>query len=167
MAQRKQTNRRKAKHKKPPPVKTATDILLQRVHKNGVFHDHVIMVQTPGVVKLSAVLLEYAKPYMELSDDPESKRTALRAAIVAWNLALTPRLATDDALNEIMTKALGRIPETHKAAYYRRELRDMIARKNSLFAHDDRLVLDYEITFVNGELRLAVVSKPLHEFAKE
>lgn len=65
MAQPKPKRHGKPKPKKRKPQITATDILLQRVRESEHFKDHGVLIEMPGQVRMSRVLLDFAKPYLE------------------------------------------------------------------------------------------------------
>ena len=163
MTQRNPHRRGKPKHKKRKPRETATDILLQRVRESEHFKDHGVLIETPGLVRMSRVLLDFAKPYIDPYDDHDLKRAIMSLAIIAWNISLLPQLGTEENLVKLITPVLGSKPSATHLAEHNKQLRGMVAHKERFFPQYDRVIFDYEIKFVGEEMRLAVVSKPLAE----
>src|SRR5260370_2153287 len=60
----------------------------------------MILHDPPGMVKMSKVLEDFAKPYMESNPTEEPLRKLLNVAIVAWNAALLPPIERDKLLRE-------------------------------------------------------------------
>ena len=121
---------------------------------------HAMVAAGPQVGrKLSEVLLEFAGPVTQLSEDPDHVRKAIGFAICVWNMALFPREELDGLWEEFLAAGPA------LSGSVRREMRavlDMlIERKLTLYPHDRRLVANYEFVGEGNKRRLLVASMPV------
>ena len=132
---------------------------LRRLKRKGVGGYSVEPLHTPvgfGAGKLSAVILEFARPLTENVDDDQFS-TAITLAILCWNVALLPDDDQERELSLLRTKMA-----KDKPAWWVRDLegwtRQLVDRKKKLFGHDRRMVVNYTITNEGDDLHLYVVS---------
>jgi hypothetical protein len=113
----------------------------------------------PYARKMSEVLLEFAEPLLEDSDDDESFRNKIALAALSWNLTCVPSNEQEATLNNMVEKLGGR------DAFIRRGIQESIHmlmdRKRTLFANDNRLIINYEIVEEKTGPRLLVMSSPV------
>jgi len=104
--------------------------------------------------KLSAAILEFAKPLLdEYPDDPDYK-AAIELAIVCWNIAVLPEDQQERELRSLVKTVRKGLPGIELVA------RTLVNRKRTLFAHDRRMVMDH-ILVGKGKSRCLYVTSPL------
>lgn|GEM_PF-924083 len=113
----------------------------------------------PYARKMSEVLLEFAEPLMEDSDDDESFRSKIALAALSWNLTLMPKNEQEATMHNIVEE-LGRFDAFVRCGV-RESIRMLIDRKRTLFADDNRLIVNYEIVEEKTGPRLLVMSSPI------
>jgi hypothetical protein len=113
----------------------------------------------PYARKMSEVLLEFAEPLLEDSDDDESFRSKIALAALSWNLTFMPSNEQEATLNN-MVKELGRLDAFVRCGI-KESIRMFIDRKRTLFANDNRLIINYEIVKEKTGPRLLVMSSPV------
>ena len=111
--------------------------------------------------KLSAVILDYARPLTNDVDD-DHFRIAIGIAIMCWNVALFPEEEQEEKLcllgKEMAKMAKGAPPGfAEETKVWTRRL---VERKKTLFAHDRRMVLNYTVEDRGDSHHLYVVSTP-------
>ncbi|MCU0567438.1 MAG: hypothetical protein MUF49_12665 [Oculatellaceae cyanobacterium Prado106] len=132
--------------------------LAKKMRKNPHANNVAGIVANPkGQVKMSAVLEQFAEPYVEPLQEFSEVKGMYRLAIVAWNAALLPesdRPSLLDPVMEIATKGMN-----HKA---KQELKtmvdDMMARKLELFDENKRHIIDFQIKDYGTEYYITVAA---------
>lgn len=109
--------------------------------------------------KLSAVILEFARPLTENVDDAHF-RTAITLAVLCWNLALLP-----DDEQERERRSAVRVMAKNGPAEFVEEAdawtRTLVDRKKRLFGHDRRMVVTYTVEDDGDGFHLYVASTPM------
>jgi len=113
----------------------------------------------PGGVKMSEVLGEFVKPYVDLVDGIESYRRLLTLAVLAWNAALAPEAKRREMVDEVLREGLGTASGEWLAAG--KEIVDqLIERKQRHFAGYQRPILDFVVED-RGDHYYLMVTSPL------
>jgi len=110
-----------------------------------------------GETKMSEVLKDFVKPYLDPIKTMERRQKLLAIAAFAWNIALLPedqQQAELDNIVQSLSKNQG--PQFQQDA--REILEALIERKQTHFAHHRRYILDYELKESPDEFFLSVVS---------
>lgn len=63
---------------------------IKRKLARGPFRDHKFVIEPPGQIKMSDVLLDFVAPYRHFVNTIEAYRKLLLVAVIAWNAALLP-----------------------------------------------------------------------------
>jgi hypothetical protein len=109
-----------------------------------------IISNAPGLEKMSKVLEDFAEPWLECVQTEDDYAKVVGLAALAWNSALLPEEERFRDLDQEVVDGLG------KPGY--ELLQSMIHRKLTCFPDCNRPILDYELTCIDGNLRLNVVS---------
>ena len=118
------------------------------------FPDKNISFKRQYTNKLSDVLVEFARPMLELCKSFEQEKKAIGLVILIWNAANIPELSTEE-LYGMLTDLIGKAdPELLQ------EMKEIVhvylSRKNQYFADDKRLVESYNLTNTKEGLHLEV-----------
>jgi hypothetical protein len=138
-AQYKKRRLRKLKKKMPRPSSLPPETM--------------ILDNPPGMVKMSKVLEDFVKPYMESSPTEESLRKLLAVGIVAWNAALLPPTEREELLRETEETLPAELRNDFRVV-----LEPMIERKLAYFADNRRGILNFELSMGRGNPFLNVMS---------
>jgi hypothetical protein len=115
----------------------------------------VCVINAPGEVNMSEVVLEFIHPERDLLQNEEDFRLVLSLGVAAWNIALEQPEERAALLQELAAgfpdDARPRI-EAVVQAY--------ISRKERRFAHLQRLILDFDLSWQSGRPHLRVLSGP-------
>lgn len=103
--------------------------------------------------KMSEVLMDFLEPYSERWRNEDELRKLLSIAIVAWNAALLKGSKRDEWMQRLSETVP---PEARQV--FRVILEEMIRRKESHFAGNQRMILDYDLTMGPAVPRLSVTS---------
>jgi hypothetical protein len=161
MPARNQKNKRPKKKKKQrnkPLANPRMAKLLYRVEKQEFFQDKEIRIQPPGVEKMSAVILEFARPMLDNATNDEMRRNIISFAILAWNLALYKEYGKDEAFQKLHDLALSYYTEETRRQEFHYFLAKLLQRKHEAFADHKRFILEYEVSFSRDNIHLNVVS---------
>jgi len=106
-------------------------------------------------LKMSEVIADFATPLLNEAIDDSSAKVAISMAVTCWNLSSLP----EDNHEEMITKLKSEISETESDAKILESMvRMLIERKKAFFSHIKKLVVDYDVKFIDGKLHLNVVS---------
>ena len=108
--------------------------------------------------KLSEVLLEFAEPMIEATDDITSEEDAVRMSITLWNASLQSKEAGIESITTAVDKIHDGDSET--LSDYLNIFETMYARKQELFPNDKRFSVDYSLTRNEDSIYLEVASTP-------
>ncbi len=114
-----------------------------------------------GRPPMSDVLTEYAEPLlMVLPDDadPNMYRRALEFATTCWNAASHATASHAECVGTILTLLRERGASEEDAAGLSSSIRGLVLRRRTVFAHDPRMVANFEVIVVDGDVRLSVLS---------
>lgn len=112
----------------------------------------LVVKDMPGQEKMSQVILDFAKPLLELSDDVEWKMTILDVAIVAWNFSLLPP--------EEQSRASQELDETFDTDEAKDVFEFLLQRKEESFLENHRVIVDYTVHQAGNKLKFNVISTP-------
>lgn len=127
--------------------------------QRGPFGKEAIsIVRDPkGHAKMSDVLERFVEPYEDDEMTLNQRQNLLGIAVVAWNLALLPEDKRRGALKEIIKGILsGEDPLFQQEA--REIITEMVARKDQLFADNQRYIVSYQLQDLGTEYHLTVAS---------
>jgi hypothetical protein len=93
--------------------------------------------------KLSAVILDFARPLIDNVDDDQFE-TVITMAILCWNLALFPEDQQERELRSVIKKMAKGAPAGF-ASEMEAWARLLLDRKKALFARDRRIVANYTV----------------------
>lgn len=134
--------------------KTGNKILLSKGFSQNLPEDMVVTT-LPGEKKMSEVLLEFATPLTDELEDDDVFYRALNLAAIAWNASFFPieerEKIISENINEVITNEHDR--EMTKAVLFK-----MILRKDEHFPNIKRMIVDLEISYIDGNLHLDVIS---------
>jgi len=156
-AKQERKQQRRAKKRKAQRVSqpSGQQTLLRRAQQSDALKNAQIVVNPGNTAKMSDVILRFAEPLLHGADGIVEKNV-IRFAIGVWNASLLPPPAQAEALKSIVAI----LPEGDHNA--RRELVTamftLLARKQTYFADNSRVILDYQITQSRDMLHLDVVS---------
>ena len=131
--------------------------LLDRLLSDKCVYPGRVVVEPPGVEKMSEVLTDFAKPLLDQCEDNESARGIIVLAIAVWNTALLPEEEQREAVEEVFVALSQSIPDEFLPAF-RADISMLMARKREHFPHINRHILDYQFTEQDDCIGLDVVS---------
>jgi hypothetical protein len=156
-AKKERKQQRRAKKRKAQRVAqpSGQQMLLKRARMSEALKNAPIVVNPEDTAKMSDVILRFAAPLLHGADGIVDKNV-IRFAIGVWNASLLPKPAQAKALKSIVAI----LPAGDHDA--RRELVaamfTLLTRKQTYFADNTRVILDYQITQSGYMLHLDVVS---------
>lgn len=121
------------------------------------------MKQNLSRSKMSAILSRYASGYIGMGVTLEAKQLYLESAILAWNLSLLPEGERERQLEASIRKLESLNPGSKDIESLKHNLAILIERKVTEFADIKKLVLNAQISIVDGRETLTVVSTDFHD----
>lgn len=112
-----------------------------------------IVVQPSGETKMSEVLLEFIEPYSQYWKTKEELNKLLGVAVIAWNAALLPGNERKEIIENAVKVAPPEIRQDMKAI-----VEEMIQRKETHFAHNKRMIMNYQVTMTKEGPHVTVLS---------
>jgi len=121
--------------------------------KNLPLDGSKIVIQPTGETKMSEVLLEFVEPYPQYWKTKEELTKLLGVAIIAWNAALLPGNERKEIIENAVKVAPPEIRQDMKAI-----VEEMIQRKETHFAHNKRMIMNYQVTMTKEGPHVTVLS---------
>ena len=112
-----------------------------------------IVVQPSGETKMSEVLLEFIEPYSQYWKAKEELNKLLGVAVIAWNAALLPGNERKEIIENAVKVAPPEIRQDMKAI-----VEEMIQRKETHFAQNKRMIMNYKVTMTKEGPHVTVLS---------
>ena len=138
--------------------------LLQRVKEQSIDTGREFRVAPPNTEKMSQIIIDYARPLLEVAKNGEEQKKAITIAVTIWNLSLFPEESQSEYISEIekiMRATSGKggdLSEKDNAVF-----NYMMERKKVLFPEIARLVVDYEFVETPKSFHLNIVSNILKD----
>ena len=117
----------------------------------------------PRGEKLSAVILEFARPLTEHVDD-RGFRGAIGLAVFCWDIALLPEEEQERERHHMVKKMAKNNPDI--ADELETWSKYLLDRKKALFADDRRMVVEHTVRDEGDSHHLYVVSTPIPDPSK-
>jgi hypothetical protein len=115
-----------------------------------------IVVQPSGQTKMSEVLLEFLEPYSQYWKTKEDLTKLVGVAVIAWNAALVAGNERKELIENAVKVAPPEIRQDMKTI-----VEEMIQRKETHFAHNKRMVMNYQVTMTKEGPHVTVLSTSL------
>lgn len=84
-------------------------------------------------MKISQLLIEFARDFIEFGETVEDMQNHLNIACVAWNIAILPYRERKQSLERIMTEFKAVTPDAEAVENFRNDMNELIKRKNKMF----------------------------------
>jgi hypothetical protein len=110
----------------------------------------------PALPKLSAVILDYAKPLTDGLDNTTGQRNAIALAVMSWNASLLPLDKARETVGPMLAKLANGDGELEKELLGLFAM--MYSRKKSHYASDRRFIVDYSLIDQGDSMHLEVMS---------
>ena len=137
--------------------------LLQRAKEQSIDSGREFRIAPPTTEKMSEIIIDYARPLLDVATNAEEQKKAITIAVTIWNLSLFPEDMQFDYINEIkrITSASNKTDDLsdddHEIFNY------LMQRKKLLFPDINRLVVDYEFVETPKSFHLNIVSNILKD----
>lgn len=112
---------------------------------------------------MSEILLQYASDYIGMGVTLEEKLPYLNSAIMAWNLSLFPDGEREKQMQASLRKLESLDPGSKNLEILKHNLAILIEKKLTEFPEIKKLILNAEISMVDGKESLTVVSADFQE----
>jgi hypothetical protein len=121
--------------------------------KNLPLDGSKILVQPSGQRKMSEVLLEFLEPYSQYWKTKEELNKLLGVAVIAWNASLLPSNERKEIIENAVKVAPPEIRQDMKVI-----VEEMMQRKERHFAHNKRMIMNYQVTMTKEGPHVTVLS---------
>ena len=148
-------SKRKKPKAKPKSKRARLEGLAKQMSENELLENHVVVYEPAGEVKMSAALGTLIEPYMDMAETAEAYDRLVALGVIAWNAALQPEAKRRKMLNKIIDQV---IKEPADNSFAKTFIQELIARKEALFPHIKRYIVDYQITETRWRYHLSVAS---------
>jgi hypothetical protein len=115
--------------------------------------------------KMSEVLLEYGKPFIEIinTENKEDYEKSIKISMMLWNCAIMYDSGDKKDRKKIMKMLKPVLPDGESEGVFSY----MAERKREMFPDNKRIILNYEITETSGGFHLTVASTIAQEKSEE
>jgi hypothetical protein len=148
---RKKLSRKKSKSR--ALSRSSSRKMLKNLERLGVAQD--VLINPPDQEKMSEVLLDFARPLLELSDDDDFDNVIALAA-ACWNTALLPQEKQETSIKGLIDIVSSGTREDVQMV--REIVRMLLERKRRYFPNNKRFIADYQISNSRSRRNLLVAS---------
>jgi hypothetical protein len=129
--------------------------MLKNLERLGVAPD--VLINPPDQEKMSEVLLDFARPLLELSDDDDHFDKVIALAAACWNAALLPQEKQEASIKGMIDiiSSSGTRDDVQMA---RETVRVLLERKERYFPDNKKFIADYQISNSRSRRNLLVAS---------
>ncbi len=110
--------------------------------------------------KMSEVLLDFAKPLTDECENNKAFLNALKFSIIAWNSSFLSPAERKKFIDESFNIC---IKDSNERAIAYEILSKMLERKEKKFPNINRIIMDFQISYRDGQHRLDVISSIKNE----
>ena len=137
--------------------------LLQRAKERSIETGVELRIAPPTTEKMSEIVVDYAKPFLDVATNAEEQKRAIAIAVIIWNLSLFPEEVHSDKINEIK-RIMGASNKTDDPSDDDSEVVNyMMERRKLRFPDINRMVVDYEFVETPEGFHLNIVSNILED----
>lgn len=119
-----------------------------------------VITTNPQKEKMSEVLLEFAKPLTDECENDKAFYNALQISAIAWNSSFLPPGERNKLIDESINKYIN---DNSERAMAKEILSKMLKRKEKNFPNINRMIMDFQISYRDGQQHLNVISSTINE----
>ena len=116
-------------------------------------------------MKISQMIIDFAKDYIDLGDTIERKQCYLNTACTAWNIALLPVHMRSAALNEFLAQYRLNNPHVNDVNNLQHDMNLLIQQKLTLFPHIKTPIATAKIQDSGGTFNIVAAALPEQEYS--
>jgi uncharacterized membrane protein YheB (UPF0754 family) len=124
------------------------------------FPKDVVITANPQKEKMSEVLLEFAKPLTDECETEKAFYNALQISAIAWNSSFLSPGERNKLIDESINKYIN---YNNERAMAKEILSKMLERKKKKFPNINRMIMDFQISYRDGQQHLEVISSAINE----
>ena len=110
--------------------------------------------------KMSEVLLEFAEPLTNECEGDKAFYNALQLSAIAWNSSFFPFKERNKLIDRDINKYIN---DNYDREIAKEILSRMLERKKKNFSHIKTMIVDFQISYRDGQRHLNVMSAPINE----
>ena len=149
--------KREKKKKKKRKVKSAQARFIEKVTKSNKLPVSKMIIDPKGEAKMSEVILDFAKPFLDKCEDEESEKKAIGLAILIWNVSLFPKKKRDQEIEKFCS-GLSPSEDANDFAALMNYVDILLERKKVYYPENKRAIISYQMSGSGKNRRLDVAS---------
>ncbi|RUS93945.1 hypothetical protein DSM106972_094820 [Dulcicalothrix desertica PCC 7102] len=119
--------------------------------------DAEVIVEPEGYEKMSDVLLQFLKPYLNAGKTLKEYKSLVMLGIIAWNASIMPPEKQEEAVSIQLPKIVAKMPKNIRSDMTS-VINELMERKQKHFNEIKRLILEYTVEQQGEGFNLSVVS---------
>lgn len=137
--------------------------LLQRVKDQSIDGGKEFLIAPPNMTKMSEIIIDYARPLLNVAKNDKEQKKALSIAIAIWNLSLFPKEMQSEYIGKITEIMTASRKDSGLSENDKEVLNFLMERKKTFFPEIKRMILDYEYVETPEGFHINVVSNILKD----
>ena len=150
---RKRAQRKKNKRKEKSPQAR----FYEKVKNSSTLPVSELVVDPEGQAKMSEMILDFAKPFLDKYKDEEPERKAIGLAIIIWNTSLFPKKEQDREIEKLCSD-LTPTDDANDFAALMDHVNILLERKKKYYPDNKRAIIKYQTSGTGKNRRLDVAS---------
>ena len=150
---RKRAQKKKNKRKKKSPQTR----YFEKVENSNDLPISKLVVDPEAEAKMSEVILEFAKPFLDECEDEASEKKSIALAILIWNVSLFPEKDREWEIEKVCSK-LSPSDDANDFSALMGYVDIMLERKKKYYSDNKRVIIKYQISGYGKNRRLDVAS---------
>ncbi len=149
--------KRDKKKKNKRKIKSPQAIFIDKVKNSNKLPVSKMIVDPEGEAKMSEVILDFAKPFLDKCEDEESEKKAIGLAILIWNVSLFPKKKRDQEI-ENLCSGLSSSEDANDFAALMNYVNILLERKDECYPDNKRAIINYQMSGSGKNRRLDIAS---------
>ena len=150
---RKRAQKKKNKRKKKSPQAR----YFEKVENSNDLPTSKLVVDPGAEAKMSEVILEFAKPFLDKCEDEASEIKTIGLAIIIWNMSLFPEKNRDREIEKLCS-GLSPSDDANDFAALMGYVDILLERKRKYYSDNQRAIIKYQLSGTGKNRRLDVAS---------
>jgi len=136
--------------------------VLDSLRTQGINSENINFINTPTEIKMSAVILKLAEPYIRMYWGNEIRiRTIISLTVCTWNMAFLPSEEQVELQEKYIEEIFPKDSDAQDVSIMLRVFENLLERKKKLFPGIRTFIMGHDLRLDSKNIHLDISSAPL------